>query len=105
MNVINKIYKNRNLNRLLICLISISLVNISLSYAITDTNLSNNVMNVSVDIVETQILSFSFVHYAEDLSDDVNNYDSLVEAQMNFTSEVYPIRDETPFFVRASVAS
>jgi len=100
MNVIHKALTNKKVCKFGIYLAFLFFINISISYALTDSNQSNNVMNISIDVVETEVLSFSFVHYAEDESDDVDGYDSLVSDQTEFISNVYPIRDETPFFVR-----
>ncbi|MBW2986426.1 hypothetical protein KY333_03575 [Candidatus Woesearchaeota archaeon] len=94
----------RNSNKLSVYLIMLLLLSISQVSAITDDNLTNNVMNMTVDVVETEILSFSFVHYAANssnrISPEYGGYADLVKEHANFISAVFPIRDESPIIAR-----
>ncbi|MBI2005658.1 MAG: hypothetical protein HYS80_02745 [Candidatus Aenigmarchaeota archaeon] len=68
-------------------------------YAISDSNLSNNNMSTFVNVTSAKPLVISFVHYAIDANDQMNDYESQVNSQIDFIRRVYPIQDINPFII------
>ena len=100
MSVINKRVWVSQVNRIVLYFCIFILV-FSVTNALSDENQANNIMNVSVDVIDTEVLGVYFVHYAENSSSRLNNdYSKLVSDQSSFLSGVFPIKDSAPLFVR-----
>ena len=89
--------QNKEMKIIFECVIFIILLNCVT--AISDSNLTNNNLTVSVNVTTAKPLSISFVHYAINAADTMSDYDSQVNSQIAFIKSVYPIPDGNPFIV------
>ncbi len=61
-------------NKIIIIFALTLLLSFSTVYAIVDTNLTNNNLDVTIDVVSTRTLNLTFVRI-----DDANDFDQIVE--------------------------
>ncbi|MDP3698371.1 MAG: hypothetical protein Q8R47_02180 [Nanoarchaeota archaeon] len=66
------------------------LLTFSIVYAIGDTNLSNNNMFITVDVVNTRTLNLTFVRI-----DNANDFDQIVQESLNFINETFPVATDS----------
>ena len=57
--------------------------------AITDSNPSNNIMNISINVVETKSFNLFFIPV-----NTINNFDTVVDRNFNFLNNTFPISDD-----------
>ncbi|MEK6984146.1 MAG: hypothetical protein AABX33_06235 [Nanoarchaeota archaeon] len=81
------------INKSVFVIIVLIIINLINAYSLTDSNPSNNVKNISINVFQTQKLNLTFIPI-----DIPGNFNNNVNEFVKFFNRTYPVSDDNLFF-------